>query len=74
MIILPALVSLIVCLLLGAVVLGLLWWLIGYVESKGIGPPLAYTIIRIIFVILFVLLLISILLEFLGHPLIILPR
>ena len=45
-----------------------LWWLIGYVESQGLGPPPLFKVIRVVFVILVVLLLISVLLGFVGHP------
>ncbi len=51
-------------------ILGLLWWLIGYCEGKFPGLPLAWTILRVAFVILVVFLLISILLGLLGHPIV----
>lgn len=48
-------------------VLGLLWWLIGYCEKK-IPMPMAWNIVRVIFVVLVVFLLIAVLLGLLGHP------
>ncbi len=57
--------------LVGVMVLGLLWWLINYCESAIGGPPQAYAVIRVIFVILVVLLLIGLLLSFItGTPLV----
>jgi Na+/melibiose symporter-like transporter len=67
---LAGIVSTILGLLIGAVVLGLLWFLIGYIEKQGWGPPLAFQVIRVIFVILVVVLLISLLMALIGHPLI----
>lgn len=49
-------------------VLALLWWLIWYCESKFPAPAMAWTIVRVAFVVLVVFLLISILLGLLGHP------
>lgn len=54
--------------LVGGLVLGLLWFLIGYVEAQGLGPPVMFKVIRIVFIILVVLLLISVLLGLAGHP------
>lgn len=62
------LVYVIVGLLIGGLVLGLLWWLIGYVESQGMGPPIMFKVIRVVFVILVVLVLISLLLGLAGFP------
>ena len=70
MITITQLVMFIVYLLVGGLVLGLLWWLIGYVESQGWGPPVFFKLVRVIFVILVVLLAISLLLGFAGHPII----
>ena len=42
------------CLLIAAIVVGLLWWLISYVESQGLGPPVIYKVLRAVFVILIV--------------------
>lgn len=50
-------------------VLALLWWLIGYCEAK-LPMPLAWTIVRVVFVVMCVFLLISILLAMLGHPIV----
>jgi hypothetical protein len=67
---LEGIVTFIVYLLIAVVVLGLLWWLIGYVEAQGWGPPQAFKVIRVIFVVLIVLLCIAILMSLIGHPLI----
>ena len=50
-------------------ILALLWWLIGYCESK-LPMPMAWNIVRVVFVIMCVFLLIAILLGLLGHPLV----
>jgi hypothetical protein len=39
MVSLESLVYIVVYLLIAALVLGLLWWLIGYVERQGLGTP-----------------------------------
>mgnify|MGYP001594444506 CR=1 FL=1 len=70
MISLEGLVGVIVFLLIAALVLGLLWWLIGYVESQGLGPPVIFKVIRVIFVILIVLLCIGALMQLAGHPIV----
>lgn len=50
-------------------VLALLWFAIGYAESKM--PMLyAWNIVRVVFVLLVVFLLISVLLGLLGHPIV----
>jgi hypothetical protein len=67
---LGSLVSIIVYLLIGALVLGLLWYLINYCESQFPGAPMVFKVIRIIFIILVVLLLINLLLTFAGNPLV----
>lgn len=70
MISLEGVVWTILYLLIAVVVLGLLWWLIGYFEREFGGPPMAYKVIRAVFVILIVLLLIGLLLSLLtGRPL-----
>jgi hypothetical protein len=48
-------------------ILALLWWLIGYCEQK-LPMPMAWNIVRVVFVVLCVFLLIAILLGLLGHP------
>jgi len=68
MIALADLVYIIVGLLIGGLVLGLLWWLIGYCEAQFPGFPLLFKVIRIVFVILVVLLLIGLLLNMAGVP------
>jgi uncharacterized protein YneF (UPF0154 family) len=70
MISLSQIVMWIVYLLLGGVALGLLWFLIGYIERELGGPPIFYKVVRVIFVVLVVLLCISLLLGFAGHPLV----
>jgi hypothetical protein len=60
----------IVFLLVAGLILGLLWWLIGYCESVFPGMPLFFKAIRVVFVILVVLLCISLLLGLAGHPVI----
>ena len=64
------LVYAVVFMLIGALIVGLLWFLINYVESQGLGPPLVFKIIRVVFIVLIVLVLISILLGLIGHPVI----
>lgn len=70
MIALETLVGAVVFMLIGALVLGLLWWLIGYVEAQGLGPPVMFKVIRVVFVILVVLVLIGVLMQLAGRPLI----
>ncbi len=48
-------------------ILALLWYGIGYAESQ-LPMPLAWSIVRVVFVLLCVFLLISVLLHMLGHP------
>lgn len=50
-------------------ILGLLWFAIGYAESK-MPMPMAWNIVRVVFVLLVVFLLISVLLGMLGHPIV----
>ncbi len=73
MIELGTLVSVVVSVLIVALILGLLWWLIGYVESQALLPPPVFKVIRIVFVIFVVLMLISVLLNMSGFPLIKMP-
>lgn len=63
-------VGIILALLIGAAVLGLLWWLIGYIEKQGFGPPIVFKVVRVVYVVLVVLLLIGFLLHLLGVPVI----
>jgi hypothetical protein len=56
--------------LVAALVLGLLWWLIGYCESQFPQVPFVFTVIRVVFVVLVVILLIAILLNLAGYPVI----
>ena len=50
-------------------ILALLWYAIGYAESK-LPMPMAWNIVRVAFVILVIFLLISVLLGLLGHPIV----
>ncbi len=50
-------------------ILALLWYAIGYAESR-LPMPMAWNIVRLVFVLLVVFLLISVLLGLLGHPII----
>lgn len=50
-------------------VLALLWWLIGYCESK-LPMPMAWNVVRVVFVVLIVFLLIAVLLGMVGHPIV----
>lgn len=70
MVTLSSIVGIVLTLLIGAAVLGLLWWLISYVEKQGLGPPLVFKVVRVVFVVLVVLLLIGFLLHLLGVPII----
>lgn len=49
-------------------ILALLWWVIGYCEKKFPEPAIAWTIVRVAFVVLVVFMLIAALLGLLGHP------
>lgn len=62
----PGIVGIILTLLVAAAILGLLWWLIRYLEAQGFGPPVMFKAIRIVFVVLVVLLLIGYLLNLTG--------
>jgi len=50
-------------------ILALLWYAIGYAESK-MPMPMAWNIVRVVFVLLVVFLLIAVLLGLIGHPII----
>ena len=50
-------------------ILALLWWVIGYCETK-MPMPMAWNIVRVAFVVLVVFLLIAILLGLIGHPIV----
>ncbi len=70
MISLSGIVWIVLYLLIAAAVLGMLWFLINFVEAQMGGPAKVYAVIRVIFVVLVVLLLIFLLLSFLsGQPL-----
>lgn len=67
MISLSGLVAVVIYLLVGAAVLGLLWFLINFCERSLGGPPQVYNVIRVVFVVLVVLLLIFLLLSFVNQ-------
>lgn len=50
-------------------ILALLWWAIGYAESK-LPMPLAWNIVRVVFVLLVVFLLVAVLMSMIGHPIV----
>ena len=51
-------------------ILGLLWYAIGYAESKFPQVPMAWNILRVVFVLLVVFFLICVLLAMIGHPIV----
>lgn len=55
MISLTMLVWTVVWLLVAAAVIGLLWWLIGFVQQNIGGPEKVYAVIRVIFICLIVI-------------------
>jgi uncharacterized membrane protein YtjA (UPF0391 family) len=50
-------------------ILALLWYAIGYAES-AMPMPVAWKVVRVVFVLLVIFLLISILLGLIGHPIV----
>jgi hypothetical protein len=50
-------------------ILAILWWLIGFCESK-LPMPMAWNVVRVVFVVMCVFLLIAMLLGLLGHPIV----
>jgi hypothetical protein len=50
-------------------ILAMLWWVIGYAESK-MPMPVAWNAVRLVFVLLVVFLGISVLMALIGHPLV----
>ncbi len=50
-------------------ILAVLWYAIGYAESK-LPMPMAWNIVRVVFVLLVLFLLISVLLGLIGHPIV----
>lgn len=48
-------------------ILGLLWWAIGFAEAK-LPMPLAWNVVRVVFVLLVVFMLVAVLLGLIGHP------
>lgn len=74
MIAIETLVMSIVWLLVLALVLGLVWWLISFVESRAqkynLAAPAVFDVIRIIFVIAVVIILIGFLMHLIGYPLV----
>lgn len=51
-------------------VLSILWWVIGYCESKFPNIPMAWNVVRVIFVLMCAFLLIAVLLSLIGHPIV----
>lgn len=50
-------------------VLALLWWLIGFCETK-LPFPMAWNVVRVVFVVLCVFMAIALLLSLFGHPIV----
>ncbi len=71
---LETVVELVVFLIIAGAVLGLLYYLIYFVESQFPSPPMALfcKVARVALVILAVLVLIGMLLSFAGHPILVL--
>lgn len=57
------------CAIVTVAILALLWYAIGYAESK-MPMPMAWNIVRVVFVLLVIFLLIAVLLGMIGHPII----
>ncbi len=55
--------------IIGVAILALLWYAIGYAEQK-LPMPMAWNIVRVVFVLMVIFLLISVLLGLLGHPIV----
>ncbi len=67
MVSLTGIVWIVIYLLIAIAVLGLVWWLIGFIQERIGGPAKAYDIVRVIFVVLVVLLIIFFLLSLLNN-------
>jgi hypothetical protein len=50
-------------------VLAILWWVIGFCESK-LPMPMAWNIVRVVFILMVAFLLVAILLGMIGHPIV----
>lgn len=50
-------------------ILALLWFAIGYAEAK-VPMPMAWNVVRVVFVLLVVFMLIAVLLAMIGHPIV----
>lgn len=50
-------------------ILALLWWLIGYCEAS-MPMPMAWNVVRVVFVVLCVFLLVCVLLALIGRPIV----
>lgn len=50
-------------------ILAICWWAIGYGESK-MPMPMAWNVVRVVFVLLVAFLLIAVLLSLIGHPIV----
>ena len=66
MINLADLVSLTLYMIIGASICALLWYAIGYCEKSFGGPPLVWSVVRVVFVLLIVIVLVNILLVLPG--------
>ncbi len=64
---LGAIVQFVLFMLVAAAVIGLLWWLIGYVQGSFGGPDVIYKVIRVVLIILLVVALIGLLLGLVGE-------
>jgi hypothetical protein len=67
---LAGIVQTVLFMLVAAAVIGLLWWLIGYVQASFGGPEIIYKVIRVLLVIMLVVALIGLLLSLVGEPLV----
>lgn len=54
--------------IIGIIILGLLWYAIGYGESKFPQWSVAWNLLRVLFVLLVIFLLIAVLLALIGYP------
>ena len=50
-------------------ILALLWWVIGYCEAN-LPEPMAWRVVRVVFVVLCVFLAISVLMSLIGRPIV----
>ena len=67
---LAQIVGVVLFILIAAAVLGLLWFLIGYIQSQFGGPEIIYKVCRVVMMVMVVVMLICLLLNLAGEPLI----